>query len=60
VSITVSAADLYDVTLWGMRGGPTQALGTRSDLYFDELQAAVEELYDDVMRQANNGFIPLR
>lgn len=60
VSITVSGADLYDVTLWGLRGVTKQALGSLADLYFDQLQHAVERLYDDVMERTNNGEIPLR
>jgi hypothetical protein len=60
VSVTVSAADLYDVTLWGLRGATKRALGSRNDVFFDELQRAVEQLYDDVMERTNGGQIPLR
>jgi hypothetical protein len=60
VSLTVNAADLYDVTIWGLRGAQKQALASQQDVYFDELQATTERLYDRVMEETNNGWIPLR
>lgn len=60
ISVTVNAGDLYDVALWGLRGRVRRVLGGRDDLYFDELQQAVEEVYDQVMRETNSGYIPLR
>ncbi len=59
VSITVSGADLYDIELWGLRGKRKRSLGKQADLYFDELQQGVEQLYDKVMNETNDGFIPL-
>ena len=59
VSVTVSGADLYDVELWGLRDHCKRSLGKQSDLYFDELQQAVEQLYDKVMDETNDGVIPL-
>jgi hypothetical protein len=59
ISITVSGADLYDIEMWGKRGNTRKLLGRVADLYFDELQAAVEKLYDTVMDETNDGFIPL-
>jgi hypothetical protein len=59
VSITVNAADLYDVTLWGLQAMTKQALGSAKDVHFDELQKRVERLYDDVMNKTNGGMIPL-
>ena len=60
ISVTVNGSDLYDIELWGMRGKVKRSLGKHGDLYFDDLQAAVEQLYDQVMRETNDGFIPLR
>lgn len=59
VSITVNGADLYDVTMWALRGETKQALGGCQDVYFDELQHVVEQLYDRVMNETNDGVIPL-
>ncbi|MFF5004764.1 hypothetical protein ACFY3G_18270 [Streptomyces phaeochromogenes] len=59
MTITVSGADLYDVELWSVRGGHAQLLGESGDLYFDQLQAAVEELYDTAISEHNGGVIQL-
>ena len=60
ITITVSAADLYDVEMWSVRGNSKQCLGQQCDLYFDDLQTAVERLYDEAMNATNDGCIPLR
>jgi hypothetical protein len=59
VSITVSAADLYDIELWSVRGDRHELLGEAGDLYFDDLQAAVEALYDKAIKEHNHGAIYL-
>lgn len=59
VSITLSAADLYDIELWGLCGRTKRSLGKQANLYGDELQHAVEQLYDRVMNETNDGIIPL-
>lgn len=57
ITITVSAADLYDIELWSVRGDRRELLGETSDLYFDDLQAAVEALYDNAINEHNGGVI---
>jgi hypothetical protein len=59
MSVTVNAGDLYDIELWGLRGKTKKSLGKQEDIFFDELQSAVEQLYDAVMRDTNDGVIPL-
>lgn len=59
ISLTVNGTDRYDIELWDVRGARKQSLGKQADVYFDELQQAVEELYDNVMNETNDGFIPL-
>lgn len=59
ITITVSAADLYDIELWSVHGTTKKLLGEASDLYFDELQRAVEKLYDTAINEHNGGCIPL-
>lgn len=59
ISITVNFDDLYDIEVWGTRGNTKKLLGETSDLYFDDLQGAVERLYNRVMRETNDGWIPL-
>lgn len=60
ITITVSGADLYDIEMWGRRGDKKQLLGEQADLFFDDLQGAVENLYDRVMNETNGGYIPVR
>jgi hypothetical protein len=59
MSITVNSADLYDIALWDVRGSRKRSLGKRANVFFDELQRAVEDLYDKVMGETNDGVIPL-
>jgi hypothetical protein len=44
----------------GLREKTKNSLGKQEDIFFDELQSAVEQLYDVVMRDTNDGVIPLR
>jgi hypothetical protein len=60
ISVTVNGGDLYDIELWGLRGQAKQSLGKQADIFSGDLQTAVEELYDAVMRDTNGGVIPLR
>lgn len=60
ISITVNGGDLYDIELWGLRGQSKRSLGKQEGIFFDELQAAVEQLYDAGMRDTNDGVIPLK
>ena len=59
INITVSVADLYDIELWSTRGSCKALLGEKSDLYFDDLQQAVEDLYDQAIRDHADGVISL-
>jgi hypothetical protein len=60
ITITVSGADLYDIEMWSVHGECKALLGQRTDLFFDDLQTAVEHLYDTAMNETNDGCISLR
>jgi hypothetical protein len=57
--IKLEGDDTYTVTMTGVRGTTSKELGKATTIYCDELQSTVEAMYDAVMNEFNDRFIPL-
>jgi hypothetical protein len=60
IKITLDFSDTYIVELIAGRGDKVESLDRREDVYCDELQSEVEQMYDRAIKEHNHGFIPLR
>ena len=58
VKITLDWSDTYTVELLAYKGKKMQVLASRSDVYCDELQKVVEDMYDNGIKEHNQGIIP--
>ena len=56
--VCYEADDTYTVWLLRRVKGEWQEINHRRDVYCDELQSAVERMYDDAINKTNGGFIP--
>lgn len=60
ITITLDPSDTYIVELAAHRGDKVESLAKETDVYCDELQRTVEQMYDEAIKKHNRGFIPLR
>jgi hypothetical protein len=60
ISIAIRPDDTYTVILASIRGTNYEIHDERHEVYCDELQAVVEQMYDSHMNEHNRGYIPLR
>lgn len=58
IKITLDFSDTYIVELFSTREHTTEKLASREDVYCDELQEVVEQMYDNAIREHNKGVIP--
>ncbi len=59
ISIILDVSDTYTVRLVAENKAAKQLLDSKDDVYCDELQAVVEQMYDNAIKKYNGGFIPL-
>ena len=65
IAVAYEPDDTYTVRMFRLRsprermdGGPVvEVISERADVYCDELQGVVERMYDDYIREHQNGFI---
>jgi hypothetical protein len=58
IKITLDFSDTYIVELLATRGDKTEQLARQENVYCDELQGVVEQMYDNGIKQHNEGVIP--
>ena len=58
LKITLDWSDTYIVELLATRGNKTETLASEQDVYCDELQTVVEQMYDNAISEHNGGVIP--
>jgi hypothetical protein len=58
--VTLEPSDTYDVRLVNLTAPiEDQVIEHRQDVYCDDLQHAVERVYDKAIESRNEGFIPI-
>lgn len=60
IKITLHPSDTYIVELFAFRGKNAKKLAQQENVYCDELKTVVEQMYDNTIKEHNNGLIPLR
>lgn len=60
IKITLHPSDTYIIELIASRGDKAENLDKLENVYCDQLQTVVEQMYDKAINEHNHGFIPLR
>ncbi|HVB24078.1 MAG TPA: hypothetical protein VNG51_19225 [Ktedonobacteraceae bacterium] len=58
IKITLDFSDTYIVELLATRGDKTEQLARQENVYCDELQGVVEQMYDGAIKEHNKSVIP--
>lgn len=58
IKITLDFSDTYIVELLASRGDKTKQLTHQENVYCDELQGIVEQMYDKAIKEYNKSVIP--